>query len=83
VINLTDVPLEDTAYSALSKGLNYAVAPAVLPIEDFLSSVDKAVGSLPQETAEEVSQQTVRILKASTKSKNNLCRDDSRALQAL
>jgi hypothetical protein len=28
VINLSSVPLEDAAYSAFCKGLNYAVSPA-------------------------------------------------------
>jgi hypothetical protein len=37
VVNLGDVPLGDAAYSASGKSLNYAVVPAVLPIEDFLS----------------------------------------------
>jgi hypothetical protein len=72
VVNLSDVPLEDAAYPALGKGLNYAVAPAALPIEDFLRGVEKAVRALPEEAAEEVRQETVRILKASRKGKDNL-----------
>jgi hypothetical protein len=54
VVNLSDVPLEDAAYSALGKDLNYAVASVALPIEDFLSGVEKAVRTLPEEAAEEV-----------------------------
>jgi hypothetical protein len=54
IINLSKIPLEEAACSALSKGLNYAVTPAVLPIEDILCGVEKAVGALPEETAEEV-----------------------------
>jgi hypothetical protein len=46
VINPSDVPLADAANSALGKGLNYVVAPAVLPFEDFLSGVEKAICSL-------------------------------------
>jgi hypothetical protein len=38
--------LEDAAYSALGKGLNYAVSPAVLPTEDFLTGAEKAIVSL-------------------------------------
>jgi hypothetical protein len=44
VVNLSDVPLQD---AALGKGLIYEVAPAALPIEDFLSGVEKAVRALP------------------------------------
>jgi hypothetical protein len=51
VINVSDVPLEDAAYSALSKGLNYAVDAAVLLIEDFHRGAEKSVGSLPEEGA--------------------------------
>jgi hypothetical protein len=66
VVNHGDAALEDAAYSALGKGLNYAVIPASLPIEDFLSGVEKAVRALPEEAADEVRQDTVRILKAAS-----------------
>jgi hypothetical protein len=83
VVKLSDVPLEDAAYSALSKGLNYAVAPAVLPIENFLGGVEKAVGTLPEEAAEEVRQETARILKAFRKPNDNLSGAERRALLTL
>jgi hypothetical protein len=34
--------------------MNYAVAPAFVPIRDILCGVENAVGALPEETAEEV-----------------------------
>jgi hypothetical protein len=71
-MNLSSVPLEDAANSALSKGLNYAVYLATLPIEDILTDVEKAIVCLPVEAAEEVRQETVRILKASGKPRDNL-----------
>jgi hypothetical protein len=74
VINLNSIPLEDAAYSALSKGLNYAVSPAALLIEDFLTGVERAIRSLPVEVAEQVRQETVRILKVSNKPRDNLSR---------
>jgi hypothetical protein len=82
VVNLSYVPLEDAAYSTLGKGLNYAVAPVVLPIEDLLSGVEKAIGYLPEEAAEEVQQDTVRILKASRNPKDNLSGVERTALWA-
>ncbi|KDR20397.1 hypothetical protein L798_04931 [Zootermopsis nevadensis] len=63
--------------------MNYAVAPTVLPIEDFLSGVERTVRSLPEEAAEEVRQETVRILRASKKPKDSLSRAERRALRAL
>jgi hypothetical protein len=55
----------------LGKGLNRAVFLVVLPIEDILTSVEKAVFSLPEEAAEEVWQEIFRILKASSKPRYN------------
>jgi hypothetical protein len=46
VINLSGVPLEEAACSAMSKGLNYAVAPGRIPAKDFLCGVEKAIATL-------------------------------------
>ncbi|PNF41399.1 hypothetical protein B7P43_G14428 [Cryptotermes secundus] len=83
VVNLSGVPLEEAAYSALSKGLNFAVAPSSIPVKDILCGVEKAVMVLPEETAEEIRQETVRILKGSNKPKDNLTGAERRALRAL
>jgi hypothetical protein len=54
--------LEEAACSALNKSLNYAVTLAVVPVEDSLCGVEKAIGALPEVTAEEVLQKTIEIL---------------------
>jgi hypothetical protein len=77
------VPLEEAACSALSKGLNYAVAPGCIPAKDFLCGVEKAIGTLPEETAEKIRQETVRILKGSRQPKDNLTGAEWRALRSL
>jgi hypothetical protein len=82
-INLSSVPLENAAHSALGKGLNYAVSPAVLPIEDFLTGVEKTIVSLPVEAAEEVRQETVRILKAYSRPRDGLSGAERRAVRSL
>jgi hypothetical protein len=61
--------MEDAVYLALSKGLNYAVTLAILPIED-ISRVEQVIGALPEEAPEEVWQETVRILKCSRKARD-------------
>jgi hypothetical protein len=83
VINLSDVPLEESAVSALSKGLNYAVAPSRVPVKDIICGVEKAIKTLPIESAEEIRQETVRILKRSHIPKNNLSGAERRALRSL
>jgi hypothetical protein len=54
----------------------------VLPIEDILTSV-AVILSLPVEAAKEVPQETVRILKASGRSRDNLSVAERRALRSL
>jgi hypothetical protein len=67
VVILSEVPLEEVACSALSKGLNFAVAPASLPVKDILCGVEKAIGTLPEETEEEI----LRRLSGSSKAPIN------------
>jgi hypothetical protein len=78
VINLSSVPLEDTEYLALR--LNYEVALVVLLIEDIITSVEKAIVSLPQEAVQKVWQGTVWILKTSDRPRDSLSRAKRKAL---
>jgi hypothetical protein len=76
-INLSKVPLEEAAYCALSKGLNYTVAPRFIPINDILCGVEKAIRILPEDSAEEI-----RSLKDSRKPKSDLNCAERRALRS-
>jgi len=83
VINLSNQKLDQGIYSLLQKGLNYAVTPRTLPIEDLLTGVEKAVRSLPVEMAEEARQETIRIIKHATKPRDSLDRTERAALRSL
>ncbi|PNF37716.1 hypothetical protein B7P43_G11457, partial [Cryptotermes secundus] len=63
--------------------LNFAVAPVSVPVKDILCRVEKVIVTLPVETAEEIRQETVRILKNSCKPKDNLTGAERRALRSL
>jgi hypothetical protein len=82
VANLRKVPLEEAAYSALSKSLNFVAAPSFVPVRDIMSRVAKAISVLHEETAE-IRQETVRILKRALKPRDNLIGAERRALRAL
>jgi len=43
------------------------VTPRTIPIEDILAGVEKAMQFLPVEMAEEARQETVRIIKSSSR----------------
>jgi hypothetical protein len=83
VINLSNQELDEGTVSLLQKGLNYAVAPRAPPIEEFLTGIEKAVRSLPVEQAEEARHESVRIIKTSTRTKNNLTKNERTALKTL
>jgi hypothetical protein len=83
VVNLSSVPLLVAAQLALSKGLNYAVAPAVLPTEDIITGIEKAIHSLADEAAEEIRQETFRVVRQSKRPKDNLTRMEKQALRSL
>jgi hypothetical protein len=83
VINLSGRTLDDGVSSLVQKGLNYAVTPRTIPTEDILAGVEKAVQLLPVEMAEEASQETVRIIKSSSRPRNNITRAEREALRNL
>lgn len=72
IIDLSNIPLEDAACAVLSKGVYCAASLAVMPAENILCEVEKAIGVLLEDTAENVGQETIRILIDSYKPKDNL-----------
>jgi hypothetical protein len=62
--------LDDGLLSLLQKGLNYAITPCNVPIEELLTGVEKAVQALTVESAEEARQETIRIIKSAFKPKD-------------
>ena len=70
IVNLSDQKLEDGTLS--QKGLNYAVAPRATPVEEILV-----------EKAEEAWQESVRIIKTTTRNKDNLTKIERMALRTL
>ena len=53
VINLSGQILDDGLISLLQKGLNYAITPHNVHIEEVITGVERAVHALPVESAEE------------------------------
>jgi len=75
--------LDGGVSSLLQKVLNYAVTPRIIPIEDTLAGVENAVQSLPVEMAEEAKQEAVRIIKSSSRPKDNITEAERTALVTL
>jgi hypothetical protein len=83
IVNLSDKTLDEALNSALRKRLSYAVAATVLPMQYILRGAENAVTSLLFELAEEVSQENVRILKGSSRPRDDLTGAERTSLRAL
>jgi hypothetical protein len=83
VINRSSKQLSENATTLLSKGMNFAIAPARIPQEEIITEVETAIRHLPKEEAEEIRFETCRILKKSKPPKRNLSRDEMKALSEL
>jgi hypothetical protein len=59
------------------------MAPGHIPVKDFPCGMEKAIGTLPKETVEEIRQQTVRILKGFCQPKDNVTDAELRVLWSL
>jgi hypothetical protein len=81
-INLSGQSLDYGLLSLLQKGLNYAITPGNVLIEELLTGVEKAVQALPVESAE-ARQETRRIIKSASKPKDNLTKSERAALRNL
>ena len=59
------------------------MTPRTIPIEDILAGVEKAVQYLPVEMAEEARQETVRIIKSSSRPRNKITKAERETLRTL
>jgi hypothetical protein len=72
VINLSEQTLDEGLSSLLQKGLNYAVTPRAISMEDSLTGVEKAIKLLPVEKQKERNSKNYK--KSSARPKENLTR---------
>ncbi|KAJ8890337.1 hypothetical protein PR048_009845 [Dryococelus australis] len=63
VIDLSDKQLDEATITILSKGMNFAVTPTTLPIEDLVYVVESSILHLPVTLANEIRAETSRILR--------------------
>ena len=72
--------LNDGQRRVLGKGLNYAVTPDKLPVEEFVVDTEQACRSLPIDKADQVA---VSILKSAKLPKSNITKKERQALVEL
>jgi hypothetical protein len=83
-INLTNRELEPAAVSVLSKGLDFAqTADSIANLKETISITERAILHIPKDIAEEIRQETSCILKHAKPRKENVTKEEKRALMAL
>ena len=65
----------------LKKGLNFAVAPRKIPLEEIICAIEDAVTTLPENEANEVRQDCAVILRRATPPKHNINKNEAAALK--
>ena len=83
VRNFSSHILSKPEQDVLSKGFNFAVTPNRLPTESIICGVEAALIGLPKAKAEQIRQDTARILSKSKLPANNLTREERSALRDL
>ena len=83
VKNLSQVNLSVPQLSVLRKGLNFAVAPAKVPVADIVASVESGIQSLNEQDKSDICGKVISIIKASRPPKANITRQEREALKSL
>ena len=73
----------ESTVSVLTKGLNFAVVPTRLPMEDIICGVETAIKKLPAHIAEEIRQDTSAVLRKTKLPKSNITPSERVALRDL
>ncbi|XP_046391493.1 uncharacterized protein LOC124159616 [Ischnura elegans] len=69
--------------AVLSKGLNFAPAPRIIPYADIIGGIKQAVRRLPEVTAVEIRSEVPMVLKRAIPPKSNISRKEREAIRTL
>ena len=83
VVNLSKYSLNKYQQSVLAKGLNFAVTPDNLPIDDMIVSTELACTSLDPPTADALRAEAVHILASNKVPPSNITKDERKAIKDL
>ena len=84
VINLSSKNINEQEKSVLSKGLNFAVTPYQLPVEEYVAATELACLQMTDATkAASLRSNVTRILKKTRSIKQNITKEENKALDGL
>ncbi len=83
VINLSKYKCSNSENSVLAKGLNFAVSPEKIPVEEFIVATEQAAKFLTDVQAEDLRHSVVGELKKAKPPRSNISTKERKALKSL
>lgn len=83
VINLSDIYLDYATESIVKKGLNFAITPNKITVEEVISNIEVALKNLDIKKGEEIRQDIAKISRTSKPPASNISLEEKRALNNL
>ena len=81
--NISQYELNDAETKVLTKGLNYAIAPKQIPVEEYIVATEQACSMLPQTEAESLRADMKGILKSPKLPKFTINKEEGNTLKSL
>ena len=83
VINRSDRTLTDTETRVLARGLNFAISPEKVPVEDFIVAAETACQKLPSDERPALRAEIAGVLRSAKPPKPNISKEERQALGVL
>ena len=83
VINLSKRELSKAETTVLARGLNFAVAPDKLPVNDVIVQTEKACGLIPEEERDKLRVEVCGALKSAHLPKSNISKEERAAIRSI
>ena len=83
VVNISSRKLTTPEVSVLENGLNFAVSPDALPVNDIVVATESACKNLPDDKAAELRGRVVNVVKNSKPPRSNISKPERSAIELL
>ena len=83
VINLSKRDLSKAETTVLAKGLNFAVSPDKLPMNEYIVQREKARGNLREEERDQLRAEVCSALKSTSLPKSNISKEERAAIRSV
>jgi hypothetical protein len=80
VVNLSSHELNHSELSVLNKGLNFAISPSSIPVDNLICCIEDSIKTLADEDKDQVRQDCAVILRNSKPPKSNISKEERIAL---